>query len=829
MAKNSKPTTTEEKPHSSYIKIMWMAVIAMLLVVMAMFVFVSTTQLPDTSELENPKIEVATQVLDHKGRELGSYFKFNRKPISFEELNPNLVNALVATEDERYWSHSGIDIKGTIRAFAYLGKKGGASTITQQLAKQFFTQRSSNFILRSWQKLKEWAIATEFEKRYTKEEILAMYLNKYDFLYDADGISAAARTYFGKDQSELSIDESAVLVAMLKNPRYYNPVLYPENSLRRRSVVMNQMVKNGYLSKEEYNALKELPLDMSSFKRTIHYDGPAPYFRAELKKWITKLLEEENITKPDGTKYNIYTDGLKINTTLDLDMQEHAESALRSHMSKLQDKLFNRWEGKDIWTYRADDAQKKQRNARLNQLIRESERFKKMRGQYLADITSKISSEIENVRLWDNDIFRLFAEDANPGHLANLVKKGTVTKDQSKVYKKILASEHWTTLKKQWRALQDRSKKVFSKEIPMKVFAYNSQGEKKVTMSPRDSIKYHIMHMQLGSMSVDPKTGYVKTWVGGINHKYFKYDHIRSNRQVGSTFKPFIYTTAISNLAMSPCYQVQDVQYTVPAGDINFKLLESWSPQNSDGFSKEYMTLKEGLRKSKNSVSVYLMMQIGNTEVVRSLVNEFGISKEKIPNSPSICLGAADLSVMDMTGAYTVYANNGVYTEPIFVTSIEDKNGRQLYAATSTQKKALNPKYNYAMVDMLKNASAIIQPQLKSEIAGKTGTTNDYRDGWYMGFTPELIVGTWVGGEEQFVRFRSISDGAGSQMARPYYVDFMKRIEADPNIGFDTGARFVIPEGEGLELDCDKYRDRLEAVKTEEETDFPGDEFEDEF
>ncbi len=804
--KSNKKVTKAASPFGSYIKIMWIALFAALFAMIAVFVLISTTQLPDTSELENPKIELATQVLDHKDRPIGRYFKYNRKNITFEELNPNIVNALVATEDERYFEHTGIDIRSTIRAFVYLGKKGGASTITQQLAKQFFTKRSRNFVLRSWQKLKELVIATEFEKRYTKGEIMAMYLNKYDFLNESDGISAAANTYFGKDQSDLTVDEAAVLVGMLKNPSFYNPARKPENSLRRRSVVMNQMVKNDYLSQEEYETLNKKPIDMSNFKRTIHYDGPAPYFRAELQKWVRNLLENENITKPDGTKYNIYTDGLVIKTTLDLDMQRHAEEALKVHMSKLQDKFFTRWKDKDIWSYKADEAQIRSRKSVLNRKVRSTERFKKLRASYLSKIVTKISAEIEDVRLLDGDIFRLFAEDKKAGHLAKLVKQGDISKKQSIVYKEILASENWSILKKQWNALQSRSKKVFAKKIPMQVFAYTPSGEKTVSMSPRDSIKYHMMHMQLGSMAVDPKTGYVKTWVGGVNHKYFQYDHIKSNRQVGSTFKPFIYTTAIANLAMSPCYEIQDIQYTIPANDSNFGLLESWHPENSDGFSKEYLTLKEGLKKSKNSVSVKLMMEIGNTELVRSLVSEFGIDKSKVPNSPSICLGSADLSVWDMTGAYTVYANNGTYTTPMFVTSIEDKNGIQIYSETSVQRKALNPKYNHAMVDMLKNASAVSAlSHIKSEVGGKTGTTNDYRDGWFMGITPELIVGTWVGGEEQFMRFRSISDGAGSKMARPFFAEFMKRVEADKNIDLDTEARFVVPD-ETLELDCDKHR-----------------------
>lgn len=826
--KSAKKKKEKSNPYGNYIKIMWMTVIAGIILAMAIFVIISTTQIPDTSELENPKIEIASPVLDYKGRELGTFFKYNRKPVSFEELNPHIVNALVATEDERFFDHSGIDVRSTTRAVAFLGKKGGASTITQQLAKLFFTNRSSNFAKRVLQKLREWVITTEFEKRYTKEEILAMYLNKFDFLRDAVGISAAATTYFGKDQADLSVDEAAVLVAMLKNPRIYNPILYPENSQKRRTAVLYQMVRNEYLSKEEYDQLKAKPVDMSNFKRAIHYDGPAPYFRAELKKWVKNLLKNEGISKPDGTSYNIHTDGLRINTTLDLDMQRHAEQAMEKHMAKLQDKLFKRWEGKDIWNYRADAGQKKKRKGRLNQMIRGSQRFKNLRQSMLSDITTKITEDFPNARLWDTDIFRLFNEEEKPGQLAKMVKAGTVRKDQAKVYKSILNSSHWPVLKKQWRALQSKSKEVFSKKVPMTVFAYNAKGEKKVNMSPLDSIKYHIMHMQIGSMAVEPQTGYVRTWLGGINHKYFQFDHIKSNRQVGSTFKPFIYTTAIVNKGMSPCYQIQDVPYTIPARDPNFGLLESWSPENSDGFSGEYLTLKQGLRKSKNSVSAKLMIEIGNTEVVRSMVENFGIDKSKVPNAPSICLGSADLSVMDMTGAYTVYANDGTYTQPIFVTSIEDKNGRQIYGATSSQHKALNPKYNYAMVDMLINNCASVQSQLKTEFGGKTGTTNDYRDGWFMGITPNLIVGTWVGGEEQFVRFRSIGDGAGSQMARPFFIDFMKKVENDPRIGFDTEAKFVVPEGDNLELDCDKYEKILESKKPKK-VEVLEDEFEDEF
>ncbi|MEE9438310.1 MAG: transglycosylase domain-containing protein [Saprospiraceae bacterium] len=836
-SKNTKKAT-KQKPnnHSFYIKLLWGMLIAGLILVTCIFIFISKTQLPDTSVLEDPDYEIATRILADDGRELGKAFKLNREWLSYEEINPLIIDALVSTEDVRFFNHSGIDARGTVRAVAYLSTRGGASTITQQLAKLFFTVRSRTFVKRIWQKLKEWVIAIEFEKRYTKEEILAMYLNKYDFLFGANGVSAAAKTYFGKDQSKLKVEEAAVLVGLLKNPWIYNPKQFPENANKRRAVVLKQMVRNNKLSDKKYKILLKQPIDVSNFKRENNFSGIAPYFKAELVKSVKSILKKDKYAKPDGTKYDLYTDGLVIKTTIDYDMQKHAENAMHKHMSSLQKLYFEKWKGQDPWTYKADDAQKRKRRGTLSRQIRETDRFKNLRRRYIGKISNEISENIKNVRLLDTDIFRLFNEDKKPGSLANLVRKNTIRRDQSKTYKEILKSKYWKTLKKQWLLLQKKKDKVFSKKVKMKIFAYNSLGEKTVEMSPLDSIRYHHMHLQLGSVSVDPKSGYIKTWVGGVNHKYFKYDHIRSNRQVGSTFKPFIYATAIDDLAISPCQKVKDQQYSIPAGGPKFNLMKSWSPTNANNkFSNQNLTLKEALKKSKNSVSVFLMKEIGNTERVRNFASKMGIPKSKIPSAPSICLGVPELSVMDMAGAYTTFANNGIHTTPLSIKTIEDANGRVIYSGVQHRKRAINASINYVMVDMLKYAASFISGPFKSELGGKTGTTNDYKDGWFMGLTPDLVIATWVGGDNEWIRFKSLQNGQGGVMARPFCLDFLKRLENDPNSNYDYNAKYSIPENLNVELDCSLYEameqddiKKSEAIKKEKE-DSLDDEFEEDF
>ena len=789
-----------------FIQFLWILVLVAMLFTGIVFFYIGTFLLPDTGELENPPYEIASEIIAKDGETLGKAFKLNREWLTFDQLNPKLVKALIATEDVRFYSHSGIDFRGTARALFFLGKKGGASTITQQLAKQFFTQRSSSFLRRSWQKLKEWVIAVEFERRYTKEEILAMYLNKYDFLYGAIGVSTAAKTYFGKNQKDLEYDEAAILIGMLKNPYIYNPKINQDKGLKRRSVVLKQMEKEGYLTEEEYMKYSRKKIDMSSFNREMYNTGVAPYFRAEVIHWAKNILEEDEYRKPDGTKYNVFTDGLKIYTTIDYKMQVHAEAAMREHMIALQRKYFTVWSGKDPWTFDADDEKKAIRKNHLYEQYRQSQRFRDLRANYLGSITNKIVEEIENARLNDVDIFRLFDAEKDRANLSKWVSQGTITDEQADVYKEILKSPHWMVLKKQWSALRKVADKAFVTPVNMKVYDYVTGGEKSVRMSPRDSIRHHQMHMQIGSIGVEPKTGEVKFWIGGINHKYFQFDHVTSNRQVGSTFKPFVYGTAIIDQAISPCYKVQDIAYCIQANDADFGLMSTWCPSNADGkFSGSFLTLKEGLKESKNSISVYLMKQLGSVEAVRNFVANLKIDKNKIPEAPSICLGTPELSAFDMASAYTAFANNGIHTTPIYVTHITDKNGKTIYTAIPEQKKAINPSYNYVIVDMLKYVAEVIANKYKSEIAGKTGTTNSYKDGWYVGFTPGIVVSTWVGGDAEWIRFNTLADGQGAVMARPFFEKFLSRIEKDNSIDYDETARFAVPAELSVELDCSKY------------------------
>jgi penicillin-binding protein 1A len=778
-----------------------------------LFLYIRTFLLPDTAELENPRYEIASDFISADGQVFGKVFKFNREWLNYEEINPKIVQALIATEDERYFSHTGIDVKGTFRAVAFLGKRGGASTITQQLAKLFFTRRSSSFFKRVWQKMKEWVIAIEFEKRYTKEEILAMYLNKSDFLYDAVGIGAASKTYFGKDQTKLSVEEAAVLIGMLKNPRLFNPIINPQNCFKRRMVVLKQMVKNDFLSEEDYLNKRVKAINTSNFKRQVHFDGIAPYFRAETTKWVKALLAKDEYKKPDGSNYNLYTDGLKIYTTIDTRIQKYAEKAMNEHMSALQEKYFARWKGLDPITYKAGKELTETRKRALVQMMKDSERYKKMRTNYLSAILNDISSAMD-FSPTDTDIFRMFEEKNKAGHLKKLRSEKQITSAQYDLYIELLSSSLWPEFERQWNKMQKAVQSAFNTKVNMRVFAYNEFGEKQVSMTPMDSIKYHLQHLQIGSVVVDPKTGNILAWLGGINHKYFQYDHVNSNRQVGSTFKPFIYGTAIIDNALSPCMKVKDVRQCIPANDPHFGLMQTWCPSNADNkYTGEELTLRQALKESKNSVSVFLMKEIGNVKTVKNLVGNLGIDKEKIPNSPSVCLGTPELSAMDMAMAYTAFANNGVLTKPVFVTRIEDRNGRVIYSAVPEQKKAINEGYNYVIVDMLRYVASPIASQFKTQVAGKTGTTNSYKDGWFIGFTPELVISTWVGGDQEFIRFNNLADGQGATMARPFFVSLLKKIEADNTLGFGKNLVFEVPEGEIIELDCSKYEHVIESLE----------------
>ncbi|MFT5165046.1 MAG: penicillin-binding protein 1A [Saprospiraceae bacterium] len=825
--------TLQEKRKPTYRKIMrwlWGFTITGIIGTAALFVTLSFQHLPTFDELENPKSNLASEIIADNGEVFGRYYIENRVQVSFDEISPFVEQALISTEDERYYQHSGIDVRGLFRVAiktVILRQKsaGGASTISQQLAKMLFTESPGSGFERVIQKLKEWIIAVKLERSYTKQEIMAMYLNKFSFLNGAYGIKAASEVYFDASQDSLSIEQAATLVGMLKNPALFNPLRRPEMVSHRRMVVFSQMEKNGFINNIEYDSLRKLPLDMSQFSRQTHADGLAPYFRMELRKELYKILAQKEYLKSDGTQYNIFKDGLRIYTTINPVIQKHAEESVREHMSKLQQTFDKHWKGKDPWTYRdpskereeleAEDASRKRS---MKNIIRDTERYKNMRTIYLADILKKIGNEIDDYELKDHEIERIIAGEEG-GSFTKLVSRNMITSALAVMYKKVLNSPNFPQLKGKWALLQSKVRKDFETPTEMRVFAYNAQMEKDTVMSPLDSIKYHRNFLQVGSMAVDPLTGHVKAWVGGINHKYFQFDHVTTERQVGSTFKPFIYATAIDQVGISPCFVVDDLPYTIHKGEGNFNLLKDWTPQNADGkYSGNSFTLFKGLQWSKNTVSVYLMKQLGDTRAVRNLVKGLGVDVDrqrangtfKIPKQPSICLGSSDLTVMEMSGAYTAFANNGIYNKPIFITRIEDRNGNVIYSEVIEDRIALNPNSNYVMIQMLKNVVNQGLPGfngLKSEMAGKTGTTNDYVDGWFMGMTPDLVVGTWVGGDDRWVRFRSLSLGIGAKMARPIYAKLLQRLEHDPESGYNASKRFYRPPGDiGIEMDCESYK-----------------------
>lgn len=827
------PQQIREQRTSVYLQIvkwLWRLTFAGIVGVVVLFVFLSTRDLPTFEELENPKSNLASEVYAANGEVLGRYYYENRVPVTFEELSPYIEQALISTEDERYFRHSGIDFEGLVRVAFKTGllrqrSAGGASTISQQLAKMLFTEKPGSGFERVIQKLKEWIIAIKLERSYTKQEIIAMYLNKFNFINGAYGIKAAAEIYFDKSQDSLSIEESATLVGMLKNPALFNPMRRIDTVFHRRMVVLHQMQKNDFITKDQYDSLKAVPLDMSRFSRKTHADGLAPYFRMELRKELIKILEKPEHRKTDGTTYDIYKDGLKIYTTLDPVIQHHAEQAMIEHMAQQQKTFDNHWKGKDTWTYKDPTKDKEElqaidraRKQAFNNAIRQTDRYLLMREKYLNEILTKIADAFDGFLLQDHEIERIIEEDKKKGVLAQLVSRKLISSERAIKYRKIHESPYFEKLNERWLALQKRVNEVFNKPTKMKVFAYNDQLEKDTIMSPADSIKYHHNFLQLGSMAIDPLTGHVKAWVGGINHKYFQYDHVTSERQVGSTFKPFIYATAIAQQGISPCFTVYDLPYTIHQGEGNFGLLEDWTPSNADGiYTGNPYTLFKALQWSKNTVSVYLMKQLGDTKEVRSLVKDMGIDADrvrsngtlKIPKQPSICLGASDLTVMELTGAYTTFANNGIFNKPIFITRIEDKNGNKIYETILQENRALNPNANYVVMEMLRRVVYEGLPGfsgVKSDLGGKTGTTNDYVDGWFVGLTPNLVVGTWVGGDERWVRFRSLQYGIGGKMARPYFGNLLKRIENDPAADYDATMHFFRPQGDiGIELDCAVY------------------------
>lgn len=793
---------------------MWRLLIGGIVAILLLFLGLSLTDLPSVAELENPETNVASQVYAENGEILGKYYTENRVPVSFEDLPDHLIQALIATEDIRYYDHTGIDFRGLARAVAFAGTRGGASTISQQLAKLLFTGVAArNLSERLLQKLKEWIIAVRLERKYTKEEIIALYLNRYDFINNAKGIRAAAEIYFSTSPEQLNVQESALLVGMLKNASLYNPRRFPDRALRRREVVLDQMRKAGFLSQEKYDELRQTPLGLKATSQT-HVDGLAPYFRMVLAEQVKEILSRPEYRKPDGTAYDIYRDGLNIHTTINPTMQRLAEEAMKKHMEKLQKTFFRHWRNRDPWDYRYGSETEvpiERRQANLNKDIRASDRYQALRARYIGDLTKALEEDTDlTFHNDDREVERIIAEDAKAGVLKQLVQDGMISSSLANKYRRVLRNDKFGQLKEQWTKLQAAVEKEFNEPVDMTVFAYHTQEmETDTTMSPLDSVKFHRMILQTGMMSVEPQTGYVRTWVGGVDFERFQYDHVNSNtrRQVGSTFKPFVYATAINQQGISPCQQYMDVPVTLKPGDGQFYLQQPWTPKNSDGkYTNQLLTLKDGLRLSKNTISVTLMRELNSPEPVRMTAELMGIPKDIIPQTPSICLGAVDLSVMEMTGAYTTFANNGVYTEPIFLLSIEDRFGREIYRPVPVETQAIEEGANYAMVEMLQYASGF-RGKIRGPFGGKTGTTNEHADGWFMGVTPNLVVGCWVGGDDRWISFRNLALGQGAYMAKPMVISFIESVQQEESLRWDFNKPFFRPRGNiGIELDCDAYQ-----------------------
>ena len=747
---------TEKAQMSKYTKWIWwlffgglgFAVLVFTLAALGVF-----GKLPTFEELENPENNLATEVISIDGETLGKFYRENRTPVKFKELPDNLINALVATEDERFYDHSGIDLRGTTRAAVKLGKDGGASTITQQLAKMLFTKKASgNIAKRLIQKVKEWVIAIRLEKQYTKNEIITMYFNKYDFTNSAVGIRSASRIYFGKEPVELKTEESAMLVGMLINSSLYNPLRRPEMVRERRNVVLKQMLRNEFIDEKTKDSLQQLPLELD-VNLEGHSDGTATYFREYVRDFMR--LWSKNNPKSNGESYNIYRDGLKIYVTLDSRLQQNAEEAMAEHMANLQRIFFK--QQKNNPTAPFYDLEKEQIESTMKSAMKRSQRWRKMKNNGAGE-------------------------------------------------KEIIASFHEKT--------------------PMKIFSW--KGDIDTILSPYDSIRYYKHILRAGLLSTDPGTGHVKAWVGGINYKHFQYDHVKQGkRQVGSTFKPFVYATAINQLGLSPCDQYPNTPYTIPAG--KYHLEEDWTPRNSSDKYGGLRTLKNALANSINVISANLIDQTTPQNVVKMAKN-LGMETD-IPAVPSVALGTVDLSLYEMLGALNTFANKGMYVKPMMILRIEDKNGTILDEFNPETKEVLSESIAYTTINLMEgvtksgsgirlrtsggkypdNVATGYPYEFDNPIAGKTGTTQNQSDGWFMGMVPNLSTGVWVGGEDRSIHFVDLARGQGASMALPIWALYMKRNYADKELEISK-EEFEKPENLSINVDCDEVDSEEEGV-----------------
>ena len=683
-------------------------------------------ELPDVKQLENPEINVASEIYSADGKLIDKYEKEKRIPVTYQEIPEHLLQALYAREDVRFFTHSGIDGESLLRAIYTMGEDGGGSTITQQLAKQLFTGvRATGKVERVKQKLKEWVVAVQLEKKYTKEEIITMYLNKFDFIYRANGIQTAAQTYYQKDVKDLTVDESAVLISMLKNPVLFNPVDHPEASLHERNVVLSQMLKYGFINNAEFNELKEKPLGLnfkmltSSIKETY-----SAYFKYTMRKELEQYFED--YAKKYGVHYDLYRDGLKIYTTIDSRMQRMGEEAIKKHLVSTQKRFFATQKGRPTAPFY--NISKAKADEIFQTGMRRTLRYSAMKAQGLSE--EEILAEFEKPR----DSVQYFT---------------------------------WDGLK-------------YQKNV-----------------SWMDSIKYHRHIIQAGLMSMDPKDGTIKAWVGGINWDFFKYDHVKqAKRQVGSTFKPFVYATAIHQMNYTPCHKVSNDRFK--AG--------KWEPENAGYGYGGYLSLREALAKSVNMVSARLISESGPGAVIQ-LAKDLGV-KSEIPENLTIALGSADLTLYEMVGAYSTFANQGIYIAPELVLSVEDKNGKVIKDFEPVTREVVSEDVAYTMIDLMQGVieigtgKGIRSYGVTAEVAGKTGTTNEGSDSWFIGLTPNLVTGVWVGNEDRAAHFPGW-DSQGAKMALPIWGYFMKAVyDQGGTFGVRQSDKFEKPQGIDERWDC---------------------------
>ena len=754
---------TRKKPmastkNSKYVKLTWLIIwgpFLFLFILISLISFELFFDLPSVEELQNPKSNLATVIYSSDLKTLGKYYSENRVNVKYYELDKDLVNALIATEDARFREHSGIDMRALGRSVSGVLtgnlNRGGGSTITQQLAKMMFPRKKLSKPQMVLQKLKEWVIAARLEKNYTKDEILAMYLNKFDFMHLAVGVKSAAQIYFNRNQDSLEIQQAAMLVGMAKNPALFDPIKRPDTVLHRRNVVLFQMTQYGELSREKFDSLKKLPLGLV-YRPEDHNDGLATYFREYLREYFLKEWCANHINPETNKPYNIYKDGLRIFTTLDSRMQQYAEEAVNEHMTELQ-KAFTK-------------ECKTKKNAP-------------------------------------------FAWNVNKEQIENIMMSSMKRSDR-------------------YRSLKDSGlskEEIYANfQKPVKMTVYSLRGDIDTVMTPWDSIRYYKGFLHTGFMAIEPSTGYVKAWVGGVNHKHFKFDHVKvGRRQVGSTFKPFVYALAIQE-GLSPCYQVPNVRTCITGADG-----KEWCPSNSDGpnskLDGKMLTLKKALANSVNYVTAWVIKQYGPDAVI-TLVRRLGITAP-IEAVPSIALGTPDISVFEMVAANAAFANKGTYIQPTFVTRIEDKNGKVLEEFVPNTDEVMSEEKAYVMIQLMRGVvdggtGGRLRSRFKltNEIAGKTGTTQNNADGWFMGLTPELVAGCWTGGEDRSIHFNSTNEGQGASMALPIWGKFFQKIYADPKLKVSK-AGFPKPANMGdIELDCSKYDQEIHDDQANDNLDF---------